>query len=416
MNSKKFLFYDLEYASCKGGACKICEFGYVLTDEKFNIIKRDNLIINPFLDKSEWDYRVLRTILTRTKKEYESNPTFPHYYKEIQSLLQLSDYIVGHSLNGDAKAINDECNRYDKPSFDYVFYDVKLIYKDFSNTGKDTSLENILKELNITRENKSHDAETDAYNTMLELKSMLDSLDVTFEELFELCPGSKDETSNYVVKSTEENRARREFEFKEKLKNDATNYIESGGYDLRRHIQFLDNVKPNENGSGKFKGKKLSFSKNYEKNHFSQSLNLIQMIVNEGGSVILKASLSDIFVRYETFDEKGELIKCLRHNYVNEAIEKGKQIEIMDFSDLLIKLGIKEEQLDSMPTVSFDFLLEEDAIIKNPIEKQKIKKTKRRKGNDYITNSNNNVTIGDLYGDVLKNLLQNLDEDKDKDF
>lgn len=104
------------------------------------------------------------------------------------------------------------------------------------------------------------------------------------------------------------------------------------------------------------------------------------MIVNEGGSVILKASLSDIFVRYETFDEKGELIKCLRHNYVNEAIEKGEQIEIMDFSDLLIKLGIKEEQLDSMPMVSFDFLLEEDAIIKNPIEKQKIKKQKEGRG------------------------------------
>lgn len=28
----KYLFYDLEYASSKGGISKICEFGYVLTD------------------------------------------------------------------------------------------------------------------------------------------------------------------------------------------------------------------------------------------------------------------------------------------------------------------------------------------------------------------------------------------------
>ena len=53
----KYLFFDLEYASQKGGTSKICEFGYVVTDENFNILEKDNLIINPNIYRYEWDYR-----------------------------------------------------------------------------------------------------------------------------------------------------------------------------------------------------------------------------------------------------------------------------------------------------------------------------------------------------------------------
>ena len=42
----KYLFFDLEYATSKGGNIKICEFGYVVTDENFQILDRDNFIIN----------------------------------------------------------------------------------------------------------------------------------------------------------------------------------------------------------------------------------------------------------------------------------------------------------------------------------------------------------------------------------
>ena len=79
----KYLFFDLEYASQKGGTSKICEFGYVVTDENFNILEKDNLIINPNIYRYEWDYRVLRKILTRRMKEYEESLTFDKYYEKI---------------------------------------------------------------------------------------------------------------------------------------------------------------------------------------------------------------------------------------------------------------------------------------------------------------------------------------------
>ena len=124
----KYLFYDLEYASSKGGISKICEFGYVLTDESFNVLERDNFIIDPYITREEWDWRVVRKILTRKVSEYESSPRFDEYYDDIKKLILNADYVLGHSLNSDAKALNQDCERYDLHSIDYDFYDIKLFY------------------------------------------------------------------------------------------------------------------------------------------------------------------------------------------------------------------------------------------------------------------------------------------------
>ena len=49
----KYLFFDLEYATSKGGNIKICEFGFVITDENFKILDRDNFIIFPEYNDDE---------------------------------------------------------------------------------------------------------------------------------------------------------------------------------------------------------------------------------------------------------------------------------------------------------------------------------------------------------------------------
>ena len=36
----KYLFFDCEFATSKGGNEKICEFGFVMVDENFNIIMK----------------------------------------------------------------------------------------------------------------------------------------------------------------------------------------------------------------------------------------------------------------------------------------------------------------------------------------------------------------------------------------
>jgi hypothetical protein len=43
----KYLFFDIECSVVSKNAAKICAFGYCLTDEKFNILEKEDLLINP---------------------------------------------------------------------------------------------------------------------------------------------------------------------------------------------------------------------------------------------------------------------------------------------------------------------------------------------------------------------------------
>lgn len=39
----KYLFFDCEFANCFASREKICEFGYVMVDENFNDLYKDNI-------------------------------------------------------------------------------------------------------------------------------------------------------------------------------------------------------------------------------------------------------------------------------------------------------------------------------------------------------------------------------------
>ena len=187
----KYLFFDCEFANSFNHIEKICEFGYVLTDEKFNILTKDNILINPNIKRDEWDFYVVKYILTRRVDEYTNKKTFANFYGKIKYLIENSDFVFGHTIDGDVHALLCDCNRYSlkKPIFD--FYDIKEFYKAFSGGEKSESVETIMKELGLANDKQAHNACNDAYNTMLELKTILNKLDIPIEDLIKLCPSSK---------------------------------------------------------------------------------------------------------------------------------------------------------------------------------------------------------------------------------
>lgn len=392
-----YLFFDCEFASSKGGIERICEFGYVIVDEKFNVLEKNNLIINPNIDKKEWDYYALRKLLKRKRNEYENGPSFFYFYNKIKDVIENVDYVFGHTLSSDAKALNDECIRYSLESINYSFYDVKEIYKQFDNVKHDLSVTKIKEALNINGEEVEHDALADAYNTMLILKEMLDELNLSIEDLLELVPTAKDECNNYKVSSLEAAKERK----RQALANPNITSNDATFRDNRiLFYQFIDNVKPLKNGD-RLKDKKISITKNYEKAHFKQILNLIQLITDEGGKFILKASQSDTFIKYDSYDKAMNLCDDLRYNYVIDANQNGSNIEIIEFKEFLKIFEINEEELDAMPLPSFEFLLSSDAIIKN-------KKTKRILDNqnetviDPYVEDDSMSSVGELFGDFFK--------------
>ena len=407
----RYLFFDLEFASQKDGTSKICEFGYVMTDEKFNLLDKNNLIINPNIYRYEWDYRVLRTILTRRMSEYEESETFEKYYEKICELIKSSDYVLGHTIDSDTKALNEDCQRYDLPSIDFNFYDIRLFYRAFKSIKKDVSVTNIMADLNVQGDEHEHDAEADAYNTMLDLKAMLDELDMSLEDLIKLCPEAKNKNENYEVESIVLSNLIKQEQF-DNLGKDTDNYLKRGSKNGALFMQFLDNVVPNKECPKLLKNEKISISTNYEETHFRQMLNIVQLICNYGGTYVFKVEQATIFVPYLVYNEDGTEKKCSKARFVKEANENGANIKIMSFSEFLNIFGINEEELDKLPMVSFDCLCREDAIIKDK-KTARIINAKRKANNPKPVKVNNNKivsTIGDLNEDFFKKFSE---EDND---
>lgn len=342
----KYLFFDLEDATSKDNICKICEFGYVVTNEKFEIIKKGNLIINPNIPRQEWDWHVVKNILTRRVSAYEHCKTFDQFYGIISNMIRSADYVIGHTLNADASAINDDCKRYNLPSIDYEFYDIREFYKTLTNTTKNESVVSLLDLLHIEGDNNTHDAGADAYNTMLETKAILQQANKTLEEMIEVSPAAKDKTDNYKVESIERQKEEKALKLRQSLSNGCTDL--SFGKRTKIYLKYLKELHPQ--GSGiKFKDKKVSISLNYEETHFRQILNLSQLIIDQGGQIVRKATTADIFVKYDVVCEDGSIRDDSKLRHVNDAIQAGASIQIITINELLDILDLTEEELERLP-------------------------------------------------------------------
>ena len=403
----KYLFFDLEYATSKGGNIKICEFGYVVTDENFRILDRDNLIINPNIMHEEWDWRVVRKILTRNVREYDDSPTFDEYYDDIVKLIKDADYVFGHSLNGDAKALNCDCQRYGLPSINFKFYDIKEFYKQYNATKKDTSVTNILNDLEIEGEAGEHDAEVDAINTMYEFKAMLQRLEMSAQELIDICPGVEDYNENYKVQSLEISQMIKDEKMNNILNGNTDNLMSKNSDESRIFVQFLDNVQPSTNDKKTLKDLKFSISINYEETHYRQLLNIVQILCNKGATYIRKASLCNYFVTYPMLDENGIEKHCSKTKYAKEAIENGTDIKIISFSEFLNMLEITKEELDEMPMVSFDCLTRDDAVIRDRKTKKYFESKKEKVA---VPPQEHKTTLGDIFGDLFEKLKKDLED------
>jgi len=363
-----FLFYDLEFASCKGGKHKVCEFGYTITNEHFEIQEEGNYIINPRIDDKEWDLYALENILTRTKEEYKRGKVFSYYYEKIKEFFKNADYVFGHTNSGDAQALNDELLRYELPPIDHDFYDIKEFYKIYSNTTNATSLENIVKHFGIDGDGNNHDAQSDAYNTMVSLKMMLEKMNLTLEELIKKCPSVFDKSENYQIWSIEEAKKLREEREKREREGDGTNDILPKSLNRKRVSQFISVVKRKEEIVNEaILNKVILLSELYERHHYKQTLNLIQIVKNNGGRITNLTDDATLFVDYNLVEE-GQELESGRKRHLNT------NTKIIDLPSFLESLKLTEEELDAMPLISFDFLDDESLKEKRHGHKRREKK------------------------------------------
>ena len=92
-----YVFFDIECANCIEGQAKICSFGYVVTDEQFDVIEREDLIVNPkapFLLSGRKNRPFIQ--LAYSKAEFKKAPTFPYVY-DNESISDNIERLRGYS-------------------------------------------------------------------------------------------------------------------------------------------------------------------------------------------------------------------------------------------------------------------------------------------------------------------------------
>lgn len=181
-----YLFFDIE---CADGT-HMCSFGYVLVDEKFNILEKDDILINPKcafrLGRDEFDPNIE---LAYPTSEFTKQKVFPCYYDRIKDLiLNKCTMPVGHSVQSDMSFIRLACNRYNLDLIEYRAFDTQRVYALYSGTHN-KKLINIIEELDIDisglHEHKSCD---DAELTMRVAKKLCELESCNMDKLIAKYP------------------------------------------------------------------------------------------------------------------------------------------------------------------------------------------------------------------------------------
>ncbi|MGN0818552.1 MAG: exonuclease domain-containing protein [Candidatus Coproplasma sp.] len=281
------VFFDIECASVYKTTAKICAFGYVICDEEFNIIKKEDILVNPKGKFHLTDGRGEHGLeLPYDYAEFKKYPPFPEVYKQIKSLLEDKDNrVYGHSTLNDVKYLDLETNRFHLPPFNFAFADSQLLYMTaVGDYSRQFGLEYITRDLNV--EFTPHRAADDAYATMKIVEAMCRRYGVTLSELEDKFKIRYGKINNHRItrpnsKGFEDYCRRREKEKRERGQRRTQFYI------------FLSRRKFKK--GGKLNGKSFNFSRSLE-DKTEISMDLVAAIYENGGRYTQKLADCDVYV------------------------------------------------------------------------------------------------------------------------
>jgi hypothetical protein len=281
------LFFDIECASVYKNAAKICAFGYVICDEQFNIIKKEDILINPkgkfHLTDGKGDHGL---VLPYKYEDFKNYPPFPEVYPKIKGLLEDKNNLVfGHSILNDVKYLQLETRRFKLPPINYEFSDSQIIYMTKVNDySRQFGLEYITKDLNV--EFTPHRAADDAYATMKIVEAMCKMDGISFgelEEKYQIIHGrvNGDKVEKPMSKGFEAFCIERD------------RFKQERSFNRSQFYEFLTRKHPRKNG--KLLGKVFTFSRIIE-DDLSRAKQLVNEIYDEGGKYTQKLEQCNIYV------------------------------------------------------------------------------------------------------------------------
>lgn len=369
-----YLFYDIE---CSDGR-HMCSFGYVITDEYFNILEKADILINPeaIFHTGAWSKKNREKDpgieLAYPKERFKANPTFPGRYERIQRLLQHDDRkIIGFSHHNDALFLTVACKRYELPVINYKFYDAQEMFGESRNIVNQVALNAIAEALEVDLSKLvQHRSDDDAEASMLVTKALCEDLGLTIEELIGHCPRCAGEVTaegkcKYYVR--EAKRAEKRMRAAAVRSNRMTTK------NLEEFKKYVRGLKPDPILELTLRGKKVTLNSPYEYKHFKEACLIAKEIAARGGRYVRMGSEADIYVA----DGQGK--RCMRLPHVKRAIAAGKAVETITFGELLTRLSLTEKELEN---AEFPVVPEEGTPV---VKKKRRRSRKKRKPSSAAT-------------------------------
>lgn len=160
----KYLFFDIE---CADGY-NICAFGYVITDQSFKVLLKEDIKINPKKKVLTEGRRPTDDFhLGYTDFELKGESGFKDKYEKLKNLLEdANSIIVGHSVDSDGKFLRNACRDNKLRYIKFKALDIQKIFKCLKKSSQQSSLKNIGIELGVNYKEENHTGLSGAILTM----------------------------------------------------------------------------------------------------------------------------------------------------------------------------------------------------------------------------------------------------------
>lgn len=325
--------FDIECSEGKS----MCSFGYVLTDEKFRILEKDDILMNPeaIFHTGAWGKKNREAYpgieMAYPKEVFLKSPTFPALYEKIKALIEYKDQtVIGFSHKNDTVFLDNACKRYNLPSIDYDFVDVQTIHKDYNNLINPFSTEKLVEELNLdVNKYVPHKSDDDAEVSMLVTKNFCEKLGLSLNKLIAQYPNCMGVHKAYNTVYLYKTRAESLICAINRNSTSGSNLMRGSNFNKYKH--FLEDFIADSSVEKSLFGKHVAVSRNYFDNHFREMLLIVEKVRDRGGVMESHVGRADIFAGNPSKEEERA---------IESAVRRGKNVLILTEDDLFKMLSI----------------------------------------------------------------------------
>ncbi len=288
----KYVFFDIECACVYKSVAKICAFGYVVTDENFNLLAREDILINP---KGKFHLTDRKgghgLVLPYEYEDFKKYPPFPVEYPKIKALLEDEEHIVlGHATRNDVNYLNLETKRYKLPSFSFCFYDTQFFYMNTQTSySRQCGLGTMAEELGV--EFVPHRAVDDAYATMRVCEALCKREGLGVKELAEKYRITAGKIQNHTIKNLQSAGLKKYLKERNKEKEERAKSHE-------QFYRYVNKYMHRRKKGGALEDKIFCFARDVEED-VETSIKLLASIFASGGQYTSRPAACNVYIARE---------------------------------------------------------------------------------------------------------------------